>query len=485
MTEKNIISSILNDSPSVELLRLRNRELIFEFLLTTFNKDRHTISIENLSLLLSDFISHHNISLEEEDNHNIETFEAKAKNTINNWTNKGFLTNYRDENGDVYYELSPHTNKTINWLYSLEKTEFVGAESKFKDIFNKLKELVEFTNEDIEKRIEILEDRKLSIEQEIQKLKIGEDIKVFEEHEIIPRFQQLTYSAKELLTDFKEVEDNFKNITKDIYQKHTDENVTKSDILMYTFDAIDDIKESYQGKSFYAFWRFLMDRNLQEEWNNLTNELYETLSNKDIEIKDTFLKGMKNYLHSSGNKVYQANDKMAEKLTRIIRDNDNSENRLSKKVIQEIKSYLTEISKTRKKPELSIEIELNSKINIPFDKKLTIEPKEEIVYDTKPELAENDIAQSNQINQIFKENVIDKKLLRNRIKEILKTKSQTTLIEVIEINDGITKGLPELFGYFGVVKDFTHTFNPDKQQEILFDKINNKSIKIPEIIIVK
>ena len=157
MTEKNIISSILNDSPSVELLRLRNRELIFEFLLTTFNKDRHTISIENLSLLLSDFISHHNISLEEEDNHNIETFEAKAKNTINNWTNKGFLTNYRDENGDVYYELSPHTNKTINWLYSLEKTEFVGAESKFKDIFNKLKELVEFTNEDIEKRSGLLQ----------------------------------------------------------------------------------------------------------------------------------------------------------------------------------------------------------------------------------------------------------------------------------------------------------------------------------------
>lgn len=485
MTEKNTISSILNDSPSVELLRLRNRDLIFEFFLATFNKDRNTISFENLSLLLSDFISNHNISLEEEDNYNIETFDVKAKNLITFWTNKGFLTNYKVENGDVYYELSPHTNKTINWLFSLEKTEFVGAESKFKDIFNKLKELVEFTNEDIEKRIEILEDKKLSIEQEIQKLKIGEDVKVFEEHEIIPRFQQLTYSAKELLTDFKEVEDNFKNITKDIYQKHTDENVTKSDILMYTFDAIDDIKESYQGKSFYAFWRFLMDRNLQEEWSNLTNELYETLSNKDIEIKDTFLKGMKNYLHSSGNKVYQANDKMAEKLTRIIRDNDNSENRLSKKIIQEIKNYLTEISKTRNKPEFSIEIELNSKINIPFDKKLTIEPKEEIVYDTKPKLAENDIAQSNQINKIFKENVIDKKLLRNRIKEILKTKSQTTLIEVIEMNDGITKGLPELFGYFGVVKDFTHTFNPDKQQEILFDKINNKSIKIPEIIIVK
>ena len=485
MTERTKISSILNDSPSVELLRLRNRELVFDFFLTTFNKDRNSISFENILLLLSDFLSHHNISLEETESNTIDTFEIKAKNTIREWTNKGFLTNCKNENGDIFYELSPHTNKTINWIYSLEKKEFVGAESKFKDIFNKLKELVEFTNENIEKRIEILEDKKLNIEQEIQQLKIGEDVKVFEEHEIIPRFQQLTFSAKELLSDFKEVEDNFKNITKDIYQKHTDENISKSDILTFTFDALDDLKESYQGKSFYAFWRFLMDRNLQEEWNILTNELYQTLAEKNIQVNDTFLKGMKNYLHTSGNKVYQANDKMAKKLSRIIRENDNSEKKLAKKVIQEIKNYLTEISRSKTRPDLSIEVEAINKISIPFDKRLTFEPKEEVTYNDKPKLAENDISQSNQLSKIFKENVIDKNLLRNRIKEMLKSKSQTTLNEVIEHNGGIEKGLPELFGYFGIVKDFTHNFNPEKQQEIIFDKVNNKSIKVPEIILIK
>lgn len=485
MTEKTKISSILNDSPSVELLRLKNRELVFDFFLTTFNKDRSNISFENLLLSLTDFISQPNVSLEEEESHTIETFETKAKNAIREWTNKGFLYNYKNDNGDVYYELSPHTNKTINWIYSLEKKEFVGTESKFKDIFNKLKELVEFTNEDIKKRIKILEDKKRNIEQEIQQLNTGEDVKMFEEHEIIPRFQQLTFSAKELLSDFKEVEDNFKNITKDIYQKYTDENLTKSDILRFTFDALDDLKESYQGKSFYAFWRFLMDRNLQEEWDTLTDELYKTLTKKGIQINDTFLKGMKNYLHASGNKVYQANDKMAEKLSRIIRENDNSEKKLTKKVIQEIKSYLTEISKTKKRPDLSIEVELNSKINITFDKRLTFEPKEEITYNKNPKLAENDISQSNQLTKIFKENVIDKNLLRTRIKEVLKSKSQTTLNEVIENNGGIKNGLPELFGYFGIIKDFTHSFNPEKQQEIIFDKANNKSIKIPEIILIK
>ncbi|AWV97167.1 DUF3375 family protein [Arcticibacterium luteifluviistationis] len=485
MKQKEVILSIVQESPSVELLRLRNRDLVLDFFLLAFNKDITNISYENLQQLLLDYISHHNTSLEENESNTIETLETKVKSTIREWTNKGFLANYKNESGDIFYELSPHTNKTINWLFSLEKKEFVGAESKFKDIFNKLKELVEFTNEDIEKRIEILEDKKLNIEQEIQQLKIGENIKVFEEHEIIPRFQQLTFSAKELLSDFKEVEDNFKNITKDIYQKHTDENITKSDILTFTFDALDDLKESYQGKSFYAFWRFLMDRNLQEEWNILTDELYSTLAEKNIQVNDTFLKSMKNYLHTSGNKVYQANDKMAEKLSRIIRENDNSEKKLAKKVIQEIKNYLTEVSRTKARPDLSIEVEVINKINIPFDKRLTFEPKEEITYNNKPELAKNDISQSNQLSKIFKENVIDKNLLRNRIKEVLKLKSQTTLNEVIEYNGGIEKGLPELFGYFGIVKDFTHSFNPEKQQEIIFDKVSNKSIKVPEIILIK
>jgi hypothetical protein len=176
---------------------------------------------------------------------------------------------------------------------------------------------------------------------------------------------------------------------------------------------------------------------------------------------------------------------MAEKMSRIIRENSHSNKELTNKVIQEIKSYLTEISKTKKAPEISIEIETNTIINIPFEKRITFEPTEEEVYDSKPKLAGNDISQSTQLNKIFNQNIIDKKVLRNRIKSILKKKSQTTLFEVIKQSGGIEKGLPELFGYFGVVKDFTHNFNPDKQQEIVFDKTNNKSIKIPEVILIK
>ncbi len=485
MTDISQILNSLNTSPSVELLRLRNREMVIEFLANTFNK-QSVISSENITVQLTDFLEFKQIENDEDSEINaFDTYEEKAKKYIQLWTNKGFLANYPDEQGEVFYELSAHSSKTIDWLASLKKEEFVGTESKFNNILNQLKELVEFTNEDAEKRIQLLEEKKFEIEQQIQQIKIGEDVKVFEEFEIVPRFNQLNQSAKELLSDFKEVEDNFKEITKGIYQKHADGSLTKSDILEFTFDALDELKDSQQGKSFYAFWSFILNPELQNRWENLTKELYKTLEEKSIPVNDPFLKGMKRHLHNSGQKVYKANDKMAEKLSRIIRESESSKSEATKTIIQEIKKQLVEINKTKNKPEISFELETEVEINIPFERKLTTEQSEEVTYTSKPQIADEDIASSTHLGRLFSQSTIDKDLLRKRIKDILNKKSQTTLLDIVEIYGGLEKGLPELFGYIGIVKDFKHVISPDKTQSIVFDSKNNKQIQIPEIIFTR
>ncbi len=486
MQESLKILEILNTSPSVELLRLRNREIVFEFLMSTFSSEQDCISSEKTHNQLADFLEYKQVENDEENEINaFDTYEEKAKKYILNWTNKGFLTNYPDEQGEVFYEISANSTKTIDWLSSLKKEEFVGTESKFNNILNQLKELVEFTNEDAEKRIELLEEKKLEIEQQIQQIKVGEDVKVFEEFEIVPRFNQLNHSAKELLSDFKEVEDNFKEITKGIYQKHSDDSLTKSDILEFTFDALEALKESQQGKSFYAFWSFILNPELQHRWESLIQELYKTLEEKSIPVNDQFLKGMKKHLHASGQKVYKANDKMADKLSRIIRESDSSKSVATKTIIQEIKKQLLEVGKTKIKPDISFELETGIEINILFDRKLTFEPKEEITYTDKPQVANEDITSSNHLSKLFSKSNIDKKMLLKRIKDILKDKSQTTLLDVVENYGGLEKGLPELFGYIGIVKEFKHSINLEKKQNIVFDVENKKQIKIPEIILTK
>lgn|SRR5680860_224093 len=480
------IQQLLNDSPSVNILKLRSRDLVITFLTYVFQSDNRDISYEDLQLKLADFLEYIQVEIDEESEIEVfDTYETKAKKYVKKWTDCGFLTNYRNENGSIIYQLSAHTNKTLDWLDSLRKKEFVGAESKFKDIFNQLKQLVEYTNENVQKRVELLEDKKLEIEQEIQDLKMGLDVKVFEDHEIIPRLGHLNKTAKELLSDFMEVEENFKTITKEIYLKHADISLSKSDILSFTFDALEILKDSHQGKSFYAFWQFLMDRTLQDEWSGLTNELYDRLAEKGIKTEDDFLKGMKNYLFDSGQKVYSANDKMAAKLSRIIRENDAHEKEIAKRLILDIKKFLAEISKEKTRPPISLEIETWASIKIPFEKRLTFDKREKRKYDLRPELAENNFSDSLQLSKVLQQQSIDKAKLKSNIKAALSRNSQTTLSQVIEDQSGLEKGLPELFGYFGVLKDFSHSFNPERENNIYFDNANKKSILIPEIIITK
>lgn len=484
MIDISKISEIISTSPSVELLRLKNREAIIIFFARTFPNQQGAVSSEFIHGRLVDHLENNEIENEEESQvEGFDTYESQARRTIKKWTDKGFLTNYKNEKDDEFYELSSHSSKTIDWLSSLKKEEYVGTESKFKSIFNLLKELVEFTNDDAEKRIQLLEDKKLEIEQQIKRLKIGEDVKVFEEFEIVPRFNQLNQSAKELLTDFKEVEGNFIKITKGIYQKHADKSLKKSDILDFTFEALDELKDSQQGKSFYAFWSFLLNPSLQNEWDFLTKELYSTLENKEILVQDSFLKGMKNLLWSAGQKVYKSNDRMADKLSRIIRENETTKSEATKNIIQELKKTLIEISQTKKRPMISLELESEIRIKIPFDRKLTFEQLEEQAYTSVPQLASTDIADSKHVNKLYAQVSIDKGILRSRIQDVLRDKSQTTVHEVIENFGGLKKGLPELFGYINIAKEFKHSISPEKRHLVLFDLDQEKSILIPEIII--
>lgn len=483
MVNQNNILDILKTSPSVALLKARSSGIIIDFLTRVYG-DVAAVSHENIYSLLAEYLNSHGV--DEDDESDIlytDTYEEKATKYIRKWTDSGFLTNYRNEDGEIHYELSSHSSKVIDWLAGLKQEEYIGTESKFKSIISQLRELVEYTNEDREKRLQLLEDKKMEIEHQIQQLQMGEDVKVYEEYEIVPRFLQINKLAKELLTDFKDVDDNFKNIIKEIYQKQIDPGLKKGGILQYTFDALDELKSSSQGKSFYAFWEFLLAREMQSELDDLIAELFQTLNEKNIDSGDTFLQNMVEYLYESGRKVYQTNDKMADKLSRIIRENEMSRADVSKRVVQEIKNTLIEISKKGQKPDISLSVDDGMEINIPFDRKITFEQGENTEYNIMPETDTLSIEELGELGKVFSNVYVDRKVLVRNIREAMKDKSQVTLQDVVE-KFPLKQGLPELFAYFGALGQFPHkSVDEEKRQAIVFDYENNKRIRIPEIII--
>ena len=79
------------------------------------------------------------------------------------------------------------------------------------------------------------------------------------------RFQQVSSLARELLGDFREVEHNFRRLDRRVREQIATWEGRKGELLEQIFGERDAIADSDQGRSFRAFWDFLMSPARQEE----------------------------------------------------------------------------------------------------------------------------------------------------------------------------------------------------------------------------
>lgn len=481
--------TFVDSTVALRLLRARNLPLVMTFLFREFkDKEQFAIPYQILVQRLGDYLEEIEYRDDEEE---IKTeklildLDEKAKFYIDRWIDSNYLRNIMDDNlKEPYVLLSKHVEKVFQIFELLKEKEFVGTESKFKDIFYKLRDIIENANPDKEKRLAELEKRKLAIDEEIRKVKIDGYVSTYEDYQIKSRFDEVNRLANELIGDFKEVEDNFKDITRKIYERQQLHDLTKGKLLQDTFDALFELKNTDQGKSFYAFWQFMLDDNSQKDFQNLTREVYQVLEDREIAITNRSLRKFKTLLHLAARKVLDKNNVLANKLSKEILARDQLETRKTKELISSIHQLAIQKLHKPTLKETWLEIDGNCEIYLPLERKLGEKPLNNI-YSSIVEKSSIDIQDIDEISKIFSADLIDKKALLVNVKEILKTKTQTSLLEVI-ITNSITKGLPELLAYISLVNTSSKFFiNEEIKESILFDPTNNKYLEVPQIIFSK
>jgi hypothetical protein len=141
-----------------------------------------------------------------------ETFPRSAAEYLYEWSNDnhGWLRKFYPPGSDeAHFDLTPAAEKAMTWLESLVKREFVGTESRLLTVFELLRQIVSGSQTDPQLRIDDLERRKQEIDAEIKRIQNGE-APLLNETALKDRFQQLAATARELLSDFREVEENFR-----------------------------------------------------------------------------------------------------------------------------------------------------------------------------------------------------------------------------------------------------------------------------------
>src|SRR6201994_1300345 len=337
------LSYLFESAPSVQIIRMRNAHWVIPFLFKAF-KTENSLSLPEPGLinLLAEELRNHSEGIEDLEEARIEfgeDEESRARKYLLNWVQRRLLQDFPNAEAVTQYQLSAHTEKLFQWLQSLEKRQFVGTESRFRFLFQTLREMVEYTEDDATKRLEELKNKKAEIDKEIKKIELGYKPMVYTNAQLRERLEWFTRLSHELLSDFREVEDNFKFIHRHIVEQHTKAEINKGAIVGYAFEAYDALRKSDQGKSFYAFWDFLVSRAGQEEWRLLTDQLLQLLQDRSIESDGEFVQDIKSLLLQQGRNVYESNDRMAEKLSRIITEKEIARHRRLRQQISSIKEY--------------------------------------------------------------------------------------------------------------------------------------------------
>ena len=449
------ISYLFETSPAVQVIRMRNAHWVIPFLFKAF-KTENILSLPEQVLinLLAEELRNHTEGTEDLEEARIEfgeDEESRARKYLLNWVQKRLLQDFPDSDAVTQYQLSAHTEKLFQWLQSLEKRQFVGTESRFRFLFQTLREMVEYTEDDSVKRLEELKNRKAEIDKEIKRIEMGFKPEIYTNAQLRERLEWFTRLSHELLSDFREVEDNFKFIHRHIVEQHTKAEINKGAIVGYAFEAYDALRKSDQGKSFYAFWDFLVSRAGQEEWRLLTDQLLLLLQDRSIESDGEFVQTIKSLLLQQGRSVYEANDKMAEKLSRIITEKEIARHRRLRQQIGSIKELVFQFM-DEDTPPCGLQLDTPAPIRMSMERKLNLSERQATAIVKQPANAQEKIEDFERFGRMLNTSHIDKRRLWQNVEQALQKKTTATLSEIIEIA-GLENGIAEVVSYFSFLRE--------------------------------
>lgn len=472
----NEVDWIFENNKAISLLKKDNASLIISFLFSSF-KTRNKASYNNTEItsLLSDFLY--------QVNQENPRFTKDAKYYLESWTKDGFLRQFYDRSDEAIFELTPSTENALRWLTELDKPEFVGTESRLLQIFDLLSELAVKSSDDIDLRKQQLWKEKERIEDELKKIDAGEYEK-FDQRKITEQFLYLEEIIVKLLSDFRQTEENFRQLNLKAREDQIKKNQSKGKFIEEVFKTQDSILETDQGKSFKAFYEFLMNPKKQNDLEELTQRIL-SLDELKAYKRNNQLDQLKENLIESGEKVNRTTNVLMDQLRKFLDSKLYLESRKISEIIEEFEKIALKIKNEAPPEKDFISIDDKPQLNFSLEQKLWEAPQWTKLSTAILEEADDEI----DVNALFKQQYINPEVLKERIKLLLRSKNQISLAEVVK-EIPVDKGLSEIIAYFSIATNYEKTnkavINEELKEKIEY--INNEKvshIELPQTIFLK
>lgn len=424
--------------PAWRLLRSDHAPLIAAFLHRVFIKPNvRVISQADLAEALEDEL----FALREM--YGPDVFPRPASEYLNEWADntKGWLRKFYPTGSDEpHFDLSSASEKAISWLASLTERAFVGTESRLLTLFELLRQMSEGSETDPQARIAELERRRDEINAEIERINDG-DIRLLNDTAIKDRFQQFLQLARDLLADFREVEHNFRSLDRQVRERIALWDGAKGDLLEEIMGQRDTIADSDQGKSFRAFWDFLMSQSRQEELTRLLEEILTLPPVAEMQPEPRLRRVHYDWLEA-GEHTQRTVARLSQQLRRFLDDQAWLENRRIMDILHNIEGRALALRENAPVGNFMELAEAGATIELPMERPLYTPPLKPRIADLELEVGQADVDDA----ILFAQIVVDRAELSRHIRQALQDKSQISLAELVAIHP-LRHGLSELLAY--------------------------------------
>lgn len=413
-----------------------------------------------------------------------EAFPGSAQSYLNDWAenDKGWLRKFYPAGTDEpHFDLTPATEKALVWLEGLTERAFVGTESRLLTLFELLRQMSEGSQTDPQVRIAELHKRRSDIDAEIARILAG-DIPLLDDTGLKDRFQQFLQLARELLTDFREVEHNFRTLDRRGRERIALWDGSKGALLEEIMGERDAIADSDQGKSFRAFWDFLMSQSRQEELSRL---LEQVLSLPPIlaMCPESRLQRVHYDWLEAGEHTQRTVAKLSEQLRRFLDDQAWLENRRIMDILHSIENNALAVREAVPSGGFTTLSETSATVELPLERPLYRPPLKTLITEMALDEGDADVDTA----ALYAQVVVDRAELTRNIRQELQGRSQISLAEVVTRHP-LRHGLAELVAYLQLAGEWPETVVDDEVQEKVSWQLGTgvmRQATLPRIILLR
>jgi hypothetical protein len=389
-----------------------------------------------------------------------DAYPRLARQYVTDWadTDRGWLRKFYPSGSDVpSYDLTPATEKALAWLGSLQQRSFIGTESRLLTLFQLLEQIVEGSQEDPAQRLAVLQRRRDELDAEIERVQRGE-VAVLAETAVRDRFQQFTDTARGLLSDFREVEENFRLLDRAVRERIASWDGARGALLDDVFGERDAITSSDQGASFAAFWDFLMSSDRQESFGRMLEQVMAMPGLGDVDGRLRYV--VHDWLKAA-DAVQATVAHLSQQLRRFLDDRAFLENRRIAELVRSIESAALAVRDAQPAGDFTELDDLHAAVVSPMSRRL-YQPAPAVVLDTSPVAAGD---QSFDAAALFAQFTVDRQRLQAQVAASLAGREQVSLAEVVSANP-ITQGLAEVVTYLSLADADAAVFDDGTRQQV-------------------